>query len=503
MSRMWLRWIRRPELALFGLVFGAFAYFYQAGGWNQNSRFDLTRAIVEDHSVKLDRFVNNTGDYAQRGEHAYCDKAPAVSLAGSLPYLAVHAVTGSKRPDREELSWASWLSTVFAVALPSALGVVALTLLLAALGIRPGARFALAAAWGLATLAFPYSTLYYGHQLVAALLITAFSMQVRMARAVTAPTIARLIAVGALLAWAVAAEYPAALAVVVLAAYALRSLGLRRCLWIALGGLGPALVLAWYHDAGFGAPWHLPYEFAVQSAQREGLLGLGAPRLDVLLHITLWPYRGLFFSAPWLLLAVPGAVRLWRRGGPRETAVSAAIALLLLWMNMSYLVWDGGRAFGPRHLVPAIPFLVVLVGGLVVEPAVRSRLVMGIALAALAWSAFVMLAGTAVRPEVDFRIPHPVGDFLLPHFVHGDLATSSQSIDDLYTDTAGTRYAWNLGQKLGLTGLASLIPLVAWCAGMTVLLVRMIQSRHGMATEVVRDRTGDAAGRRDRDGGLA
>jgi hypothetical protein len=32
--------MRRPELALFALVLGAYAYFYQAGGWNQNSRFD-------------------------------------------------------------------------------------------------------------------------------------------------------------------------------------------------------------------------------------------------------------------------------------------------------------------------------------------------------------------------------------------------------------------------------------------------------------------------------
>src|SRR5262245_56197948 len=42
----------RPEVALFMLVLGAYGYFYQAGGWNQNSRFDLTRALVEQRTSR-------------------------------------------------------------------------------------------------------------------------------------------------------------------------------------------------------------------------------------------------------------------------------------------------------------------------------------------------------------------------------------------------------------------------------------------------------------------
>src|SRR4051812_36265094 len=41
-----------------------YAYFYSGTGWNQNSRFDLTRAIVEEHTIRIDSFQKNTGDKA-------------------------------------------------------------------------------------------------------------------------------------------------------------------------------------------------------------------------------------------------------------------------------------------------------------------------------------------------------------------------------------------------------------------------------------------------------
>src|SRR5919106_2551461 len=85
----------RPEIPLFALVFGAYAYFYQAGGWNQNSRFDLTRAIVEGHTVAIDAFHHNTGDKAQRGSHWYSDKAPGLSLLAVPAYALVYAVRGA------------------------------------------------------------------------------------------------------------------------------------------------------------------------------------------------------------------------------------------------------------------------------------------------------------------------------------------------------------------------------------------------------------------------
>ena len=82
---------RRASLPLFALVFGTYAYFYQAGGWNQNSRFDLTRAIVEQHTLSIDAFQENTGDKAQRDGHWFTDKAPGLSVLAVPAYAVVHA----------------------------------------------------------------------------------------------------------------------------------------------------------------------------------------------------------------------------------------------------------------------------------------------------------------------------------------------------------------------------------------------------------------------------
>ncbi len=151
--------MKRPEVALFALVLGACMYFYQAGGWNQNSRFDLVRAMVEDRSIRIDRFVRNTGDLARRDGHFYCDKAPGLSWLGVPPYAVVHALAGSARPTPSYLAWSAWLATVVAVAIPSAIAAVFLALLLAAFGVRAGPAYGAAAAWSLATLAWPYGTL--------------------------------------------------------------------------------------------------------------------------------------------------------------------------------------------------------------------------------------------------------------------------------------------------------------------------------------------------------
>src|SRR6266545_3264224 len=55
-----------------GALFLTYAFFYQAGGWNQNSRFDLVRAVVDRGTPAIDAYEHNTGDKARRAGHTYC-----------------------------------------------------------------------------------------------------------------------------------------------------------------------------------------------------------------------------------------------------------------------------------------------------------------------------------------------------------------------------------------------------------------------------------------------
>ena len=116
------RLARRPEAALFAMALGAYAYFFQGGGWNQNSRFNLVRSIVEQHTIVVDDYVHNTGDIAMRDGHHYCDKAPGVSILAVPVYAAVHPFAGGQRPRGRLVNAGAYLATVWAVSLPVGAG---------------------------------------------------------------------------------------------------------------------------------------------------------------------------------------------------------------------------------------------------------------------------------------------------------------------------------------------------------------------------------------------
>jgi hypothetical protein len=470
----------RPEAALFALALGVYAYFYQAGGWNQNARFDLVRAIVERGTLRIDAYESNTGDKARRDGHLYSDKAPGVSLTALPMYAAVHAVAGEARETDRFQAAASYLCTVFAVALPSALAVVALFVFSSeVLGLVPAASAAVALAYAFGTLAFPYSTLLYGHQPAAALAFLAFVLLAQPRHGQAPAGAARLLVAGLALGWAVVVEYPAGLSAAVIGAYALACVRPRgRLVCMAAGAAAALAVLFAYHTVAFGGPFDLPYSFSVQQPRHRGVfMGLGLPSGRVLGYLLFDEYRGLFYGSPWLLLAVPGAWMLFRDARLRaEAVVCVAVALVYLVLNASLTDWHGGWGMGPRHLVAALPFLAVLAAGVAAGGVVRPAL-LAVGGVAAAVSIFLMSVGTAVKPEVPRMIERPFHAYLLPAFFEGRLAVNTQSIDMMTGRGHVQRRAWNLGEFLGLEGLASLVPLEAYAAATGFWLMAALRAR--------------------------
>ncbi|MCH7991488.1 MAG: hypothetical protein IIC35_03645, partial [Gemmatimonadetes bacterium] len=231
------RLLARPEAALFALVLAPYVFFYQAGGWNQNSRFDLVRAIVEQQSFEIDSFTCsnphapnvpshlNTGDVSCRGpngrcqvasalgDRTYCDKAPGVSFLAVPVYAAVYLVAGGGPgpPSPRYLAGASHLVTIWSAGIPAAIAVAMIFLLLGTLGVGRPTQLAVSLAYGLGTITFPYATLLYGNSLAAALLVIAFALLVRARRGDTATGPARLIGIGLILSFSIVVEYSAVL----------------------------------------------------------------------------------------------------------------------------------------------------------------------------------------------------------------------------------------------------------------------------------------------------
>src|SRR5579859_8142959 len=105
------------------VIFLSFVYFYEGGGWNQNSRFDLLRAIVEQHTLTIDAYQENTQDKAHFRGHYYSDKAPgqvflAVPFAmAARPTLRIAGIDPDSASGEFLLSY---LVTAWTVALPTA-----------------------------------------------------------------------------------------------------------------------------------------------------------------------------------------------------------------------------------------------------------------------------------------------------------------------------------------------------------------------------------------------
>jgi hypothetical protein len=440
-------------------LFLTFAWFYQAGGWNQNSRFDLVRAIVEERTLRIDDYHRNTGDKARWDGHYYSDKAPGLALA------AVPAVAAA-RPFTADVAWLSWLATLWTAALPTALAALLLHGAARRLGASEGGATFAALAFALATPAWAYATLFFGHALATFCLVGAFAAAVALPRS-SRPLLLGF-AVGLCVGWGTLTEFPTAPPGLLVCGFALAQAGSAR--WrvaagIAAGGLLAFGVLVAYNVAAFGGPFQTGYtHIEGWSGMKEGFMGVTWPKLDVLGQITFGGYRGLFFFAPVLLFAPIG----WLSGPRRAGAIGAAIVVYYLLFNAAYKYWSGGWSFGPRHLAPALPFLALPLAFVWS----RGRAPLRAALIAAAIVAggiqLVAVATTAQPPE---NVRHPLGDLLWPAFRDGDLSLNHQSFLDVGADPARLRGgsiphdAWNLGEKLGLRGLSSLAPLAGvWAA---------------------------------------
>src|SRR5205085_4158211 len=125
------------------------------------------------------------------------------------------------------------------------------------------------------------------------------------------------------------------------------------------------------------------------------------------------------------------------------------------------------------------PFAAMLAGGVLAwieKQPKAAKLVAGLALAGLlVFSAANMFAATAVKPEIDTKYKRPYQQFVWKNFYNGRLSVSRQTIDMKPEPPAGPRQAWNLGMKLGLDGLPSLVPLALWMLACAAWLARALR----------------------------
>ncbi|GAC1442924.1 MAG: hypothetical protein NVSMB52_00660 [Chloroflexota bacterium] len=492
---------RGSLVRVFLLAFVLFAYFMPRwADWNIDSRLDLVHAIVDGHTFRIDTYHWNTWDKAVFAHHFYSDKAPGTAFLGAIVYAgfigarqtpglggAVRQVErsgawndaislgrsatqyspgpkgsrlgGCQRagggnvqyipwgnrlyPPFREWALSKYVVTIGVDALLSALFVTFFFWFLGFFTTRRVYRWLLTILYAAGTVALPYSTVFYSHQLVAGFLFTAFALLFLRYRGHVGKWSAP--AAGFLLGFSVLTEYTVALVVVAVALYAL--FALRRSpgmlLASAAAGAVPLALLLFYNYACFGNPIDTGYshDFCWSAAQAAGFAGFTTPQSGPLFDLTFGSFRGLFYMSPFLLAAVPGAWIMARRGYRIEAVLCLAIAITFIVTISAYWGWNGGKVDGPRYLVPVVPFLAFPV--IFIFDASRRFPAIWIITAPLAiislvvtWAGFL---GGELFPISWLRTP--LFDYSLPELKANHIAP-------------------NAGFFLGLQGWQSLVPLV-------------------------------------------
>ncbi|MDA8157349.1 MAG: hypothetical protein M0Z52_13005 [Actinomycetota bacterium] len=352
---------RTSSLRIFLVLIVFYAFFtHPYATTNDGSRFALTAAIAEhgrlDIGGTLERLVSypfRPTDVSVFNGKEFSDKPPLAGFLGVPVYLLAHLFTSDMRT-------LIYLTTLFVSGACAALTCVLLYRLLLGYGLEEKKAAFAAIATGLATNLFYWATIMFGHALTTLLVLLAFCfLETRQVKSAQGAFFSGLAA-----GLSVMNDYYAITAAIVLFAYCIfkaKQPGMRWGWFLfILGGLGPATAFSAYNYAVFQNPFaitvrHLKY---LGFVHKTGLFGLGVPSLK-----EAWKYLfgldyGLFLYNP-VLLAPAFLVPAFLKGKGRPAFFALLIAAAFLVFLSGIGTNDLGASWGPRYLLPAVPFLML------------------------------------------------------------------------------------------------------------------------------------------------
>jgi len=506
---------------LFLILLACYSYFRPPLNWATSSRADVVYALVEENTFIIDHYEKNTGDKAFFEGHYYTDKSIGPSLIG-LPVYAVYRTIASipairsllqadtSIPFKDELvnwpnglyfRWALSLMTFFGTALPSAILGVMLFFFTNRFTTKTVYAFILALAFGLCTIAFPYSMQLFQHQLSSFGLFGGFYCLWTVIY--EQKSTKRLWLAGLLFSLAVISEYPVAIFAGLIFLWALIVMPKRATLLrVIIGGIPLIIINVIYNLATFRSVLPLGYEYSIWGSlvNVQGFMGIGLPSLKVAGELLFGTFRGLFLISPFLIFSLPGLVLMWKKQPEqgtttdtpspnpspvvtgegsntrhqfsRERSIVPLISLIMLGFlayGSGYIVWWGGYSVGARLLIPMLPFMVVPIIFVLNQwfNGAVGRIVIGVLIIAgllNTWAQSILAYG--LPPDAPRQLLAQYKDLIEYNrqtiILVGEGKTVNPLIDFAIPALQKGAITYNYGMALGLKGLASLLPLIVW-----------------------------------------
>ena len=395
------------ELRLF-LTFILFSfYFVQWYGWNEESNFALTRAIVDENRFEIDTWYNQTGDRAFYDGHYYSDKDPGLSFLASPVYAGWKLMYGLFPTGFKErygggneyivqvfgdapvvtiinrgffVFMCMILLTVFTSGVLTALTSLLVFKLSGYFIKRRGYRILLALTYFFGTLAFPSSLHFMNHSASTFFSFLSFFLLFRSESIRTSLKYFSLS--GLSLGLSILLDR---LCLIFLPFYSMYALSINRKLFFvflssAFLSLLPYLIYNFmifkdpfmlcssYVDENiFKQAYHLGHDslgivkssiIDVQPLVRRLHLIALSPNPNVILRILFYPYRGLFFYHPVLLLSLIGLYYMLDDHEGKAFMIISILFFFSFFISMRK-VWWGGYCFGERYMLPVVPLLML------------------------------------------------------------------------------------------------------------------------------------------------
>jgi hypothetical protein len=404
----------KKEFKIFLTFFFLYSFFIQWLGWNEESRFSLTKAITDERMFEIDNFYNQTGDRSYYSGHYFSDKDPGLSFlaapiykiwefvyrffpeqfkqkyAGDQNYVinVINKVSIYTPKDPGFFIFTSMiLVTVFTSCVFSALSTVLIYKISRIFLENEKRRLLLTATYGLGTLTFPAALTFMGHATATFFTFLAFYLLFKMKHEKKYDNKCFVLS-GLLVGLGIITEDIVALVGVALYLYSY-TINRRKTVFFLTGLLISLLPLFLYNFSIFNTPFDstrayidrniyvsaypsesnstssekilksaiFPYE-EVERILRHLHFITSPPNLYVVLKLLIDPYRGLLFYCPVLSLSFIGLFYMYKEYKIESLLILLTFVSFLILLSMR-TNWWGGYGFGNRYLQPTIPLLII------------------------------------------------------------------------------------------------------------------------------------------------
>jgi len=403
----------RNEIKIFLSLFFVYLIFVQWYGWNEESNFALTRTISEEKRFEIDSFANQTGDRAFYNGHYYTDKDPGLSFLASVIYTTWSSIyqffpidfktkyAGNEFYvtelqdsvaiityfDRGFFIFTSMiLLTVFTSCIFSSLTSLLIYKLSSYFLKKEKERILISLAFGFCTLLFPYALHFMVHATSTFFLFLSFCLLFKLKNEKIKNEKILFLA-GIFAGFGIVIDKVGILILLLLIIYSF--FFRRRFLFFVFGLILSLLPLFFYNYSNFKNP----FEFATsyidrqiyRTAYPQSVLSIffsgkseiaqmsfdfslikklfeyfhfmpTFPNPYVMIRLLFYPYRGLFFYSPILLLSIPGLFFMLKKYKAETILIILALIFFLSIISMRRNWW-GGYCFGNRYLLSVVPFL--------------------------------------------------------------------------------------------------------------------------------------------------